>query len=85
MTSFRLRVLALTLLVFAAVPAFAQDTVPGGLPPSASISCFFVGCAALVAVAVLSAAREARGDQDAYAGSKDGHPNPSGTSANPGE
>lgn len=85
MTSFRLRVLALTLLVFAAVPAFAQDTVPGGLPPSASIACFFVGCVAFIAVAVLAYAREGQSAQDPYPGSTDGHPNPSGTSANPGE
>lgn len=85
MTTFRLRVLALMLLVFAAVPAFAQDTAPGGLPPSASISCFFVGCFAFIVVAILSASREGHDTQDPTAGSKDGHPHQSGTSANPGE
>ena len=67
MTPFRMRILALMLFVFLAIPALAQEntTVASSLPGTASIGCLGVGVVALLAVGALMNARNAQDEQAA--------------------
>jgi hypothetical protein len=66
MTSFRMRILTIMMLVFAAVPTLAQEetAVAATVNPAASLGCLLAGLAALGAVGFLSHARDLQGEQD---------------------
>lgn len=85
MTSFRLRVMAVLLLAFAALPALAQDSTAGTtLSSSASIGCVFVGIIALLGVGALAMGREAQGEPDTSV-QPSSKPGTGDKSANPGQ
>lgn len=61
MTSFRIRVLTFVVLIFAAVPALAQEAP--AVNPQASLGCVFAGAVAMVVVGLLARARESQDEQ----------------------
>ena len=63
MTSFRIRVLAFILLVFAAIPALAQESTAATVNPLASLGCLLTGLIALGTVGFLAHARESQDEQ----------------------